>query len=370
MKVLASISRIIIGLVFIFSGFVKSVDPYGTAYKIEEYLNVFGLNSLVNSMDWLPIVSSIILCSLEFVIGIMLVSFIFRKYVNWITILMMSFFTVLTFIDALTNKVSDCGCFGDAVVLTNWETFFKNVIIDILLVIAVIFDKRETQNKLERLYSNTFTILVIVFVLIFSIYNSVYEPMVDFRAWKIGNRIVPSIEDQKPPISYVEYKNNKTSEIKEFDMDELMLAYQNDTAFAENWTFVNSRVVDFNKVNADGFSMQGYNSTGDEALSILSSKDTLYLITIPFLDDVCPRSIEVVKGLYSKTNSLGQSAYILTATSQTRWEEWQRKNDLEDAILYSSDDKAIKTIMRSSPGIVMMSDGVVLDKWSWRLYSN
>ena len=96
----------------------------------------------------------------------------------------------------------------------------------------------------------------------------------------------------------------------------------------------------------------------------------LLVMPIPFLDDVCPRSIEVVKGLYSKTNSLGQSAYILTATSQTRWEEWQRKNDLEDAILYSSDDKAIKTIMRSSPGIVMMSDGVVLDKWSWRLYSN
>lgn len=370
MKYLASICRIIIGLIFIFSGFVKLVDPYGTAFKIEEYLGVFGFQFLLNIFDWLPIIASITLSSLEFILGIMLISFIFRKAVNWVTVVMMIFFTVLTLVDAFTNKVSDCGCFGDFIILTNWETFWKNILIDIFLIIVVVFDKREHQNKLEKLYANTFTMIVIVFVLIFSIYNSVYEPMLDFRPWKIGNRIVPTIEDQKPPISFVKYKNNSTSEVKEFDMDELMLAFEEDINFANNWTFIDSRVVNYNEVSVDGFTMQGYNSTDDEALNILSSKDTFYLVTITKLDDISSRSIQVVRDLYNKVHSEGKSCYILTATSQAKWEKWMKTNGLENAVLYSSDDKSIQTIMRSNPGILMMSDGIVLDKWSWRLFPN
>lgn len=358
--------RVIIGLTFIFSGFVKSVDPYGTAFKIEEYLNVFGFNFLLDIGDWVPLVISIALCSLEFIIGIMLVSFVFKTWVNWITVTMMVFFTVLTFLDAMTNKVSDCGCFGDAIKLTNWETFWKNIVLDVLLLGVLILSNKERRNRLELLYSDTYKMVVIVLVLCFSTFNAVYEPLIDFRPWKEGNRIAPRIEDQKPPISYAEYKNNATGEVKEFDMDELMKAYEQDTAFATNWTFVNSRVINSNKINADGFSMQGFGSTKDEALEILSQKDTLFMLVVVDLDKASNRSMKRVKEFKARLANGNYKYVVLTSSAQSKWEAWKQKHSLKTATLYSSDDKALKTMIRSCPGVVMMCDGVVLEKWSWR----
>lgn len=358
--------RVIIGLTFIFSGFVKSVDPYGTAFKIEEYLNVFGFNFLLDIGDWVPLVISIALCSLEFIIGIMLVSFVFKTWVNWITVIMMVFFTVLTFLDAMTNKVSDCGCFGDAIKLTNWETFWKNIVLDGLLIVVLILSNKERRNRLELLYSDTYKMVVIVLVLCFSTFNAVYEPLIDFRPWKEGNRIAPRIEDQKPPISYAEYKNNSTGEVKEFDMDELMKAYEQDTAFATNWTFVNSRVINSNKINADGFSMQGFGSTKDEALEILSQKDTLFMLVVVELDKASNRSMKRVKEFKARLANGNYKYVVLTSSAQSKWEAWKQKHSLKTATLYSSDDKALKTMIRSCPGVVMMCDGVVLEKWSWR----
>lgn len=368
MKAIANISRIILGLTFIFSGFVKSVDPYGTAYKMAEYLNVFGLSSLANTFEWIPITASVILCSFEFVLGILLISFIFRRTINWIMIAVMSFFTVLTLFDAVTNKVADCGCFGDAIILTNWQTFWKNIALDIFLVLAIVFDRSKTHNKLERLYANTYTVLISVFVFVFAVYNAVYEPILDFRPWKEGNRMVPALEDQKPSQSFVTYQNIETKEEVELDMDELMQAFETNPSFAEEWEFIDSRTVEFNEVNAEGFTMLSYESLQDEALNVLSTKDTFYLLTVQVLDKIPKRSIDVIKNLYNKTSPKGVPIYMLTASAQSAWEGWKEKNELEDIVMYSADEQSIQTIMRSSPGIVMMADGVVIKKWSWRVF--
>src|SRR5574344_1751370 len=147
---LAAFCRILVGCVFIFSGFVKSVDPYGTAFKMNEYLSVWGFNSLLSALPWLTIVGAVFMCSLEFVIGLCMVGFVYKKQVNWIISLMMLFFTALTLVDALTNKVSDCGCFGDAIKLTNWQTFGKNIVLDVPMIVIFLCRKWQHKPHFER----------------------------------------------------------------------------------------------------------------------------------------------------------------------------------------------------------------------------
>ncbi len=367
MKCLGRFFRIIVGLVFIFSGFVKSVDPYGTAYKISEYLGVFGFTDLINAIPWMPIVVSIILCTLELIVGIVLVSGFFKKTMNWIVGLMMVFFTVLTLIDALTNKVSDCGCFGDAILLTNWETFWKNIALDLLLVISFIFDKVKFPSFVNRKLGIGVTGVIIFLVLGFSVFNAMYEPMIDFRAWKEGNRMVPKPEDQKPPVSYALYKNNQTNQEREFGMDELMQAYQDEPDFIDKWTFISSRVINTNTVAADGFSMLDVITDKDQSLEVLSHPGVSFIFTIVDLESPSKKAIERIKEFEIQANEFGCQTVIITSSSIKKWADFTEKYDWKDIVIYSTDDKAIETMMRSNPGIVMMKDGVVKKKWSWRV---
>ena len=367
MKYLGRFFRIIVGLVFIFSGFVKSVDPYGTAYKISEYLGVFGFTDLINAVPWMPIVVSIILCTLELIVGIVLVSGFFKKTMNWIVGLMMVFFTVLTLIDALTNKVSDCGCFGDAILLTNWETFWKNIALDLLLVISFIFDKVKFPSFVNRKLGIGVTGVIIFLVLGFSVFNAMYEPIIDFRAWKEGNRMVPKPEDQKPPVSYALYKNTQTNQEREFGMDELMQAYQDEPDFIDKWTFISSRVINTNTVAADGFSMLDVITDKDQSLEVLSHPGVSFIFTIVDLESPSKKAIERIKEFEIQANEFGCQTVIITSSSIKKWADFTEKYDWKDIVIYSTDDKAIETMMRSNPGIVMMKDGVVKKKWSWRL---
>ncbi|MDD2487870.1 MAG: DoxX family protein [Bacteroidales bacterium] len=366
MKYLGRIFRIIVGLVFIFSGFVKSVDPFGTAYKITEYFGAFGLIDIINFMPWLPIILSIFLCSLELIIGILLVLGYFKKSVNWLVGLMMLFFTVITLIDALTNKVSDCGCFGDAIKLTNWQTFWKNIILDILLILSFIFDKLKLSPPINRSYGRLIGGFVILMVLCFSSLNAVYEPIIDFRPWKEGNRMVPKAEDQKPPVSYALYKNNNTSLEREFGMEELMKAYEEDPNFISNWTFISSRVLNTNTIAADGFSMIGVLNDHDQSFEILTHPGTSFIFTIVNLDSPSKKAIQKIAKFEKEATNHGCQTAIITASSVKKWAEFTEKHNWNNVLMYSTDDKAIETMMRSNPGVVMIKDGVVQKKWSWR----
>ena len=142
MKNLRLISRVIVGLIFMFSGFVKGVDPLGSAYKYHDYFVAFHLDFLSPFVLYL----GILLCVLEFMIGLALVTGVKMRLATILVTIFMVFFTILTFILALTNPVSDCGCFGDALILTNWETFFKNIII-MIFVIIIIVGRKKFKNK-------------------------------------------------------------------------------------------------------------------------------------------------------------------------------------------------------------------------------
>ena len=274
MKFLSTILRVIFGAVFMFSGFVKAVDPWGTAYKIEEYLSAFSMGWLSDKISFLPVTVSVILCCAEFMVGVLMFFGFFRKVIKPVAVVFMAFFTVLTFIDALTNRVSDCGCFGDAVKFTNWETFWKNIVLDLVLA-GIYLSERKMSFASSRVNSKLLTVLFSLVILLFAIYNTVYEPVIDFRAWKIGNQMVAVGDDRVPPVSFATYKNNATGEVKEFETEDLMEAYQKNPNFASEWTFVDSRVENTNTVAADGFSLQALGFEEDETMDIIYDTSSL-----------------------------------------------------------------------------------------------
>jgi hypothetical protein len=347
-----------------FSGFVKAVDPYGTAYKMEEYLNVFGLSSWLESMPYIYIIASVAMCCLEFMIGFMIFFHLYRKFSLWLAGLIMVYFTALTLIDALTNQVSDCGCFGDAIKLTNWETFWKNIVLDVLLLIIIIFERK--KRIMLNLWRGIVTLLVVIVIIGFSLWNTLYEPCIDFRPWAVGNQIILPKNEQKPMESYATYKNNVTNKEKEFNMQELMDMYQKDTTFNSNWTFVSSRVINPNVVNADGFSMSDIQTNEDKAFAFLSQDDTIYLLTCVDLLNVSDKAAQRVITFAEKKMEEGKSVALITATLPSQWIDFIEKYKAQNIHFYSTDDKAIKTVARSSIAVVELKDGKVISKKSWR----
>lgn len=368
MKAISILLRAIFGGVFIFSGFVKAVDPWGTAYKIEEYIAVFGMNWLTDAISFLPITLSILLSSLEFMIGVLIFFGFFPKLSKYSAAIIMGFFTTLTFIDALTNKVDDCGCFGDAIKLTNWETFWKNIVLDVILV-GIILLERKMELSVSKINSKLLTSVFGIFIIFFSIYSAVYEPVIDFRAWKIGNQMVPVGDDVTPPVSYAKYKNNSTGEIKEFTMEKLMEEYKVNPDFAKQWSFVDSRVENTNTVAADGFSLTLLDmGEEDETIDILSDTTSdLYMITSYDLRKANEKGLTKMLDYCEKLIEKGNRVLIVTATNTEGCAEFLEKYPkANNFLIYSSDDKSIKTILRSNPGLIQISKGKVENKWSWR----
>ncbi len=366
MKLVSTILRLIFGAVFMFSGFVKAVDPWGTAYKIEEYFSAFSMGWLSEKISFLPITVSVILCCLEFMVGVLMFFGFFRKVVKPAAVVFMSFFTVLTFIDALTNRVSDCGCFGDAIKLSNWETFWKNVVLDFALL-GIYLSERKMRFATSPVNSKLLTAFFSVAVLAFAVYNTVYEPVIDFRAWKIGNQMVAVGDERMPPVSFATYKNNATGEVKEFETEDLMEAYRKNPNFASEWSFMDSRVENTNTVAADGFSLQALGFEEDETMEILSDTTSdLYMISSYDLRKTSGKGMKRVLAFGDKAVETGARVIFVTASSVANCDAFIEKYKVGNIVFYSADDKAIKTMLRSNPGVVKISKGKVADKWSWR----
>ncbi len=365
--------RIVFGAVFIFSGFVKAVDPMGTAYKIEEYLNVFEYDFLLNDALTFPIIMSVFLCVLEFTIGVLMCLHIYNKPVRWLAVCFMAFFTITTFIDAQTNKVSDCGCFGDAVKLTNWQTFWKNIVLDIILVGIFIFDKKGKENYRKKL-PFSITLIVLLLIICFSIRNILFEPILDFRPWKVGNVICPTTDKQQPPLAYATYKNKVTGEEKEFSLASegegtLMQAFEQDANFADNWEYVKGkeRIINTNSIAADGFSLVEADDTKDNALEILGDNDRdVYIIAVWNLETTSDKGMRKMVNYVNKLDKKKNNIILVTASSVKDWYDFSEKYSLQNYIFYSCDNKAIKAMVRSNPGLIHLKKGVVKEKFAWR----
>ena len=353
------VARWFVGLVFLFSSFTKGVDPLGTGFKVQEYMTAWSIGNF--TFEWaLPMANflSVALICAEFVVGVMLLTGSFRKLTAWLLAAMMLFFTATTLIDAITNKVTDCGCFGDAVKLSNWETFWKNVVIDVPTVWIVLTRSLRYKRRFER---DALVMAVAVALMVgFQLYNINNEPCIDFRSWKVGNRMIETDPNAQLK-SYMTYKNVATGEEVEIETKD-WAAYQDST----QWTFVSSRVDDPHEIKADGFSMLDMDGN-DMSVDMLTSEEYLIIATAPNPDltKMSEKGLRALKRTWEFALENDIQMVLLASAPTEEVQDFMYKNELT-MDFYGADEKAILVMARAMPAFVLMKDGVVKGKWHYR----
>jgi len=359
-RTLVIVSQIVIGLTFIFSGFVKAVDPMGTMIKIQEYFIAF-------NMDWLnsfSLIFAIILCSYEFPLGVAILLGSKGKPMSWLLLIIMAGFTVLTFILALTNPVSDCGCFGDAIKLSNWETFYKNLVLMFFTLILFIY-----RNKIipfHKLFSNWGSVIVSsIFILFISIYCYMYLPIIDFLPFKKGNDIVEqmTIPEGKSGDVYetiLVYKNKESGKTQEFDIDNIPMD--------DKWEWVETQ----NKIVKKGYKppLTDFilsDSAGNESGQKFLNKSGYKLLVIYHSLDVKNlRNQEKINQLTKRLTEDGVvSVWGVTSSSAEYIKNFREKYN---AVLpmYHADIVLLEMMIRSNPGLMLVKDSKVIMKWPSR----
>ena len=370
-KVLRIIARWFVGLVFLFSSFVKGVDPLGTAFKVEEYMTAWSFGGL--SFDWaLPLAPflSMALITAEFLVGILLITGSFRKLGAWLLLLMMAFFTLTTLYDAITNKVDDCGCFGDAIKLTNWQTFWKNIILDVPTIF--IFLTRRWPRK-ESLEKDLLTSIAAIAAMIgFGLYNINNEPVIDFRPWKVGNVMIQNLEEGLETTNQVTYKNLETGEFKTMDSKDLMDCYASDPDWGNKWEWVGTSTVSpYEIVNPKNDSVVSFpvdNADGEDyTFDIIGAVDSpVLLCTIHHLKDVDKRGVEAISAMKQLAMDHDLRFAVISNAEQSDLLQFLYGNTLMDVEYYFGDEKAIEAMIRSNPGFVLMENATVKGKWHYK----
>jgi triosephosphate isomerase len=313
-KVAVNIARVILAVVLIFSGFVKAVDPLGTQYKLTDYLTAMHMQTL--APDFLTLGASVILSAVEFGLGICLLFAIRKKTSTTLTLLLMAIMTPLTLWLALANPVSDCGCFGDAIVLTNWQTFGKNVI---LLIFTFMVWK--WPHDMVRLISVSNQWIVVnysaIFILAVSGWSLYDLPYFDFRPYHIGTDL------RKGWQAMMEGEESPYSE----------------------------------------FFLQRVEDGEDITDSLLNSKGYLFLLIAPHLEQADDSQLDLINQVYEYAEDQGYPFYGVTASGEKGIELWRDRTGAEYPFC-QTDDITLKTIIRSNPGLLLLKDGVIIRKWS------
>lgn len=360
MKTWYTISRIFLALVFLVSGFTKSIDPFGTAIKFEEYfIYVFKFEQLKDFA--LPF--AFIMCALEFSLGLMLLLNITPKLTAWLSALFMIIFTPLTLYLAIYNPISDCGCFGDAIKFTNWQTFWKNIVIDVFLLIYI-FTLKSSRSVFTTFSKILGVSLIFILALLFELYNHMFLPIIDFLPYKKGANIAElmKIPADAPKDEYkitLVYKNLQTGEIKEFPEENYPW---NDTT----WQWIETKTVLVKKGYVPpihDFILLDVNKN-DRTNEFLSLKDTAVLVVVY---DFEHNKLLKVKNFLDSLKKHRKNLMIFGAFSvdYSILSQLQNSHEFEDWILCTIDNTTAKTIIRSSPGLVFVKNAVVLEKLSY-----
>ena len=334
--------RIVIGGVFIFSGFVKAVDPWGSIYKFADYFNVFGFPGLEPFLLFM----AVSLAVFEFMFGIFLFLGCYRRATPVLLLIMMAVMLPLTLYLAISGKVGDCGCFGDAIVLTNWETFFKNIPITLGLIYLYFYNK-----SLKNIYGVAVQWIVglftFVYILVIAFIGYFYQPLIDFRPFKAGTKIAASSPESEIDVQYI-FIYQKDGVQKEFGLDSLP---------DETWDFVDRKPVISYKPHADsGISI--FNGDTDITDNVLKDEGELLMLLFPDMKDVDISYTYTINEIYDYAQAHGIGVIGLTSGSPQEINEWI---DLSMASykMYSIDDSQLKQIARGNPAIVYVKDGVI-----------
>jgi uncharacterized membrane protein YphA (DoxX/SURF4 family) len=357
MKLIWFISRLLTGVVFVFSGFVKAVDPAGSAIKFREYFEAFHLDFLVYAA--MPL--AIALSAAELMIGLNLIARFRMKFTAWALLLFMSFFTLLTLILALTNPVSDCGCFGDALKLTNWQTFGKNIIL--LLPSIAVFHGRKELSVPALSYEWGMVALNFTVSCLLSVYCILHQPLLDFRPYGTGTYIPEkmTIPEGAPMDEYetilVYEKNGVQQEFtdKNFPWQDTL------------WKWVETRqtiirkgyeppIHDFSITCSDG---------SDITPEVLADTGYSFVIIAPDLEHSAARGMEKMNHLALRCNELGFRCICLTSSANSEVTDFI--NSFQPAFeICSADETTLKTILRANPGLLLLRGGTILGKWNYR----
>jgi len=312
-----NICRLVVSATFVFSGLVKLVDPYGTAYKIHDYFVALDLSALLDH-PLLPITLSILQSVLEFCLGVYLFFSIRRRMALTLITTLLLIYTPLTLWLAITDAVADCGCFGDALHLTNWQTFVKNILL--LVLSCILWWQRKlltrfVSESVQWVISLT-SILVSLFLAGISIYG---EPLIDFRPFHVGQHIPSAMQWPDDP--------TKTPEILDFSIE----AYTEDA-----------------NTNTD---------------AILEDTSYTFLLISPYLEHADDSNIERINALCDYAQEYGYRFLCLTASGDSAIHRWQDLTGAEYPFAFA-DELVLKTIARSNPALLLLHDGTIVGKWS------
>ncbi|MNK30062.1 hypothetical protein D3C87_484700 [compost metagenome] len=365
-NVLLRLSRFFVGALFIFSGLIKANDPLGFGYKLQEYFEVFHMGFLNGMATGI----AILLCTLEIVLGALLLLGFWSKKVAWGLLLLIIFFTLLTFISAAFKVVTSCGCFGDAIPLTPWQSFTKDLIL--LVLIMVIFAKKDLIQPLvkKETTQRNIALAVTIVSLGFGLYTYNVLPVIDFLPYKVGAHI-PSLmvipPGEKPDEFEIMYhlKNKKTSEEK--DMSDK--AYLKTEIWKDNnWEIIGEPTKRLVK--------KGYEpKIKDLVITDASGTDyTKELIENPYysLIFVAYDLKNTNESAIGKLNAIAINAtqqfnirtVLLTSNSAQDAEVFIKKNNLFSEVFYA-DAVPLKSMVRANPGVLLLKNGVVINKWHY-----
>lgn len=373
-RFIASISRILLGIVFIFSGAVKAIDPLGTVYKIEDYLKAFG--GFFTELLPLAEVAAWGLIIMELLLGVCMVLNVRTRWTSWIALLFYCVMTPLTLYIALTNPVSDCGCFGDAIVLTNWQTFWKNVVLIILAIILVAL-RKHTHHIWTNGMEAAIAFVTMVAAVVFMAWTRLHLPVKDFRPYKIGNHLPTLMEypEDAEPDQY-EY-----SFVYEKDGVEQTFTLDNYPKGDSTWTFVRQEsklikkgyeppIHDFEIINASG---------EDLTWDILESEEPVTLVVMYDLKQADKKQMAKLEVLASSLSPFASSSdtlplegelegafYILTGSGTDDIINFSLEYPALSDCICTCDPVTLKTIVRANPGAIVLQNGTVIDKYNLR----
>jgi len=366
-KVALNFSRIFVGVLFIFSGLIKANDTLGFGYKLEEYFDVFHLSFFSPYATGI----AMLLCVLEIVLGALLLFGFWNKKVATGLLGIIIFFTFLTFVSAAFKVVTSCGCFGDAIPLTPWQSFTKDLVL-LLLIVYLFIHRSAIQPVTQNAGAQKVTLIAVVAVsFIFTIYTYTYLPVIDFLPYKVGASLPEAmkIPDGAEPDQYLimyKLKNKATGESKEMsDKDYLKTEIWKDT----NWQIVGDPVQQLVK--------KGYepkikdliisDAAGTNYTKELIENPYYNLIIVAYnLNNTNTEAIGKLNALtMDATEQFNIRTVMLTSNSAQDAEAFSKRNKVLSEIFYA-DAVPLKSMVRANPGVLLMKNGVVINKWSYQ----
>ncbi len=363
---LVECTRLLVGVTFLFSGFVKAIDPSGFAYKIEDYLIAFQLVELFP----LALPAALLMVVAEFALGVTLLLGVYRRWTLRLIGLFMLFYTPLTLWIALTNPVEDCGCFGDAFVISNWQTFYKNLLL-LLGTLFLLLNWRRMKPLFSCKTAPLAVIFTIVYGFLFSLYNLFLCPIMDFRPYHVGANIPGQMQVDPEKGDLLETIFIYSKEGVEREFTEENLPWEDST-----WTYVDAQtrlVREGEKPAIEDFALaaiyrddsDGEWYAGGDVTDLILSEPSYQLLMIAYsLEGVHEGRLDRFIAAQSYAEAHGYPFYLLTASSPQEVGNWERRHQTCFQFI-QADERELKTMIRSQPGLMLLKGGVVINKWGY-----